>query len=190
LTILNGVNSPSEYKYDIKISKNSKIEKNEKGGIIILNEKGKLIGGISPPWAIDSKGKEIPTYYEIRNNSIIQIVKHLESNPDYPIVADPWLWRNLISSASWVRKNEGWTFSVKPTWWARANNGYYPAIAGWEELYSKYKYHGLNTNLISMRNQYICHPMSQVAVLKSSWNIDEWRPNVGLWRTMKALCNP
>lgn len=39
-----------------------------------------------------------------------------------------------------------------------------------------------------MRDQYICH--QQFAYLKSSWNLDEWRPDVSYASTVTSLCNP
>jgi len=61
-----------------------------------------------------------------------------------------------------------------------------------DELYSKYKDAGLNTNLQGMRDQYICHV--QIVSVRSSrkptWNLDEWRPNVGYAQTVNSACNP
>lgn len=70
---------------------------------------------------------------------------------------------------------------VAPTGWARLNaGGYAVGVARWNELYSKYRNRGLNTNLDGMRDQFICH--QQIVALRSprkpTWNLDEWRPNV------------
>jgi hypothetical protein len=104
-----------------------------------------------------------------------------------------WLGADLVSSASWrFTSGWGWTLSVTPTAWARANccgaQSGVAASAGWDELYSKYKNAGLNTNLGGMRDQYICH--FQFAAFKSTWNLDEWRPDVSYADTVAALCNP
>ncbi|MFB9240304.1 DUF2599 domain-containing protein [Massilia antarctica] len=75
--------------------------------------------------------------------------------------------------------------------WLNAG-GYLVGVGGWNELYSKYKNRGLNTNLGSVRNQFICH-QQVVAVVqpnKASWNIDEWRRDVGYLATVNARCNP
>jgi hypothetical protein len=107
-------------------------------------------------------------------------------------VSDPWLGAALIDHATWRYHSEGWTFEVTPTWWQRANNGYWPAASGWDELYSRYRYSGLNTNLEGMRDQYICHVqiVSVRSPSKPTWNLDEWRPNVGYWQTINSSCNP
>lgn len=112
----------------------------------------------------------------------------------YPVVADPYFGYDLIQSARWVwHSGAGWTFEVTPTGWARWNaGGYLPGVYGWNELYSKYRYRGLNTNLNGMRDQYICH--RQIVALrapnKPTWNLDEWRPDVGYWQTLNTSCNP
>ena len=47
---------------------------------------------------------------------------------------------------------------------------------------------GLN----GMRDQLICH--QQIVAIKdpgkATWNIDEWRPDVGYLQTVNASCNP
>jgi hypothetical protein len=87
----------------------------------------------------------------------------------------------------------GWTLEVTPTTWARNHAGdYLIGVYDWSELYSKYKNRGLNTNLNGMRDQLICHQVV-VAVTdpgKATWNIDEWRPDVGYWQTLNSRCNP
>lgn len=49
------------------------------------------------------------------------------------------------------------------------------------ELYAKYKRHGLTRTLGSMKEQLICHHVvvAIAAPNKPSWNLDEWRPEVG-----------
>lgn len=195
LTVLNGTDSPSEYNYHINIPTGGKIIKDDNGGILVLDNRGSLIGGFATPWAVDRDGNPVPTHYEVRENTVVQVVEHLaNSNIHYPVVADPWLYLDLISSATWVKNKQGYTLAVSPTLWARSLMGvaisYSVGVAGWNELYSKYKNKGLNTNLVGMRDQYICHQQAVVTMFKSTWNLDEWRPNVGYWATVKALCNP
>jgi Protein of unknown function (DUF2599) len=39
------------------------------------------------------------------------------------------------------------------------------------------------------RDQLLCHAFN-VGPLKSPWNLDSWRPDVGYPATVLALCNP
>lgn len=45
-------------------------------------------------------------------------------------------------------------------------------------------------NQAGLRQQFMCHPLSFIARGKRSWDLESWRPTVGLKRTMLAFCNP
>lgn len=158
-------------------------------GVFVLNSDNQLVGGVSAPWAVDSEGTPVATYYSVEGDTIVQHIDHKGHNLSYPVVADPWLGFNLIASAKWRYRGKGWTLMVSPTKWARVNApGYAVGVAGWNELYKKYKNKGLNKNLGGMKKQYICH--QQFAFWKTTWNLDEWRPNVSYAQTVNAKCNP
>jgi hypothetical protein len=42
----------------------------------------------------------------------------------------------------------------------------------------------------NLENQFYCHPLSIIARAKPSWDLEAWRPSIGLRRTMLAGCNP
>ncbi|MGJ7562067.1 DUF2599 domain-containing protein [Brevibacterium casei] len=48
----------------------------------------------------------------------------------------------------------------------------------------------MNKPTAGLKQQYVCHPMSKVARVKSTWNIEAWRPTAGLVKTAAALCKP
>jgi hypothetical protein len=193
-TILRDGNAPSEFSYPLVMPTGAKISAGEDGSLAVFDSRGDLKGGFASPWAKDSKGLWLPTRYEVRGASVVQVVDH--SGAAYPVVADPYLGINLISSASWVlRSPDGWTLQVAPTGWARIQaGGYVPGVAGWNELYSRYKKvgRGIKVNLDGMRDQWICH--QQVVALRApnraTWNLDEWRPNVSYAQTVNSFCNP
>lgn len=190
-TVLGGADAPHEFTYPVTVPAGGSISVSNDGGVLVTDADGLPHGGFAAPWAKDSTGADVPTHYEVRGNDVVQVIDH--TNAAYPVVADPWLWIDLISSASWSYHAEGWTLMVAPTGWARANaGGYAVGAAGWNELYSKYKNRGLNRNLDGMRDQFICH--QQIVALraprKPTWNLDEWRPNVGYLQTVNSQCNP
>ncbi len=41
-----------------------------------------------------------------------------------------------------------------------------------------------------LRQQFLCHPLSIIARGKPTWDLETWRPTVGLTRTVLAGCNP
>jgi hypothetical protein len=96
-----------------------------------------------------------------------------------------------IQKAEWKHNPEGWTLVVTPTDWTRKNFAN-PAAgdAGWAELYSKYKDkdRGIHKNINGMKDQFRCHV--GFARDKATWDLDEWRPDVGYVRTVAEKCNP
>lgn len=193
-TVVRDGSAPTAYTYPVSLPAGAGMAVQEDGSVLISGADGTSLGAFAAPWAKDANGTDIPTHYEVQGASLVQVIDHTTTaGVAYPVVADPWLWRDLIHSASWTyHSGYGWTLKVQPTDWQRFFNGYAPAVAGWNELYSKYRNHGLNTNLGSMKNQYICHVLivSWYAPDKSTWDLDEWRPDVGLTDTINHKCNP
>ncbi|WP_422934898.1 DUF2599 domain-containing protein [Sinomonas sp. P47F7] len=166
------------------------------GGALVVDKAGTAVGQLASPWARDATGRDLPTSYTFEGSRMTQSVDTSDRNTQFPVVADPYFGIDLIDHAYWKFEVDGWVFKVFPAWWARSNayssHSYLVGAFGWDELYSKYASAGLNTNLNGMRDQYICH---QVVVgvrdpNKESWNLDEWRPDVGWWETVNSYCNP
>jgi hypothetical protein len=192
-TVAKDAAAPSAFSYPVDVPPGGALTFGQSGSILVLDAQGVPIGGFAPPWAKDGEGRNVPTRFEIRGNTVVQIVAH--QGATYPVVADPWLWMDLIKSAKWQNNDQGYgrTLAVTPTTWARLQaGGYLPGVAGWHELYDKYKDKGLTNNLDSMENQYICH--QQFVAIRSprkpTWDLDEWRPDVGYPKTVAAQCNP
>jgi hypothetical protein len=192
-TVIGAADSAHTFSYPLDLPAGSHIEPAPDGGVLFIGADGGLLGGFAAPWAKDAAGTAVPTHYTFDGTTVTQVVDHVDG-AQYPVVADPYLWIDLISSASWqYNSGYGWTLRVSPTAWARANAGSHQVgIYDWNELYSKYKNSGLNTNLGGMEDQLICH-QEFVAIwspTKSTWNLDEWRPDVSYLATVNARCNP
>lgn len=202
-TVINSSGSPEDYRHRIELSDGLRLitaqelqnlldidqDDSRPNAIYVVNDDDEIVGGVAAPWAYDSTGKRIETSFSLEGNTLIQHVRHRSAQVSYPIVADPWIGKSLIASAKWVNRSEGRTLMVSPTGWARFNGGdYLVGNAGWNELYSKYKTKGLTKNLGGMKDQFICH--QEFAFLKSTWNLDEWRPDVSYAQTVNSKCNP
>lgn len=173
---------------------------NDEDPIIIVDNNNEFIAGFGRAWAKDASGADVPTNYEIRDGALVQKVEHNAGSVQYPIVADPYLFWDLVKSAEWVEHEDGWTLNVTPTGFARAAAFDYPhntfsiGSLGWSELYDKYKDQGrgIKHNLGGMRDQWICH--QQIVAIrapgKETWNLDEWRPDVSYIETVNTQCNP
>lgn len=187
LTIINGVDAPIEYTYDVNVPSGGMLKKIKGGGIFVLDKNEKMVGGFAPAWAVDKKGKEIPTHFEIRGNMLIQVVEHLSVDATYPVVADPYGGHTLIGKSKWRYRSGGWKLSVVPTRWGRASGGNYAAAnEAWAELVNSDM---IFENYYGMRDQYICHHIYAWWRL-GTYNLEEWRPNVGYKATVSAYCNP
>lgn len=201
-TVLNSIASPESFRYTVAVPAGGALTLLEGGGgIAITDGSGDAVGFMSKPWARDEMGATVPTRYTLSGNTVTQFVDHRSATFNYPIVADPFLGKDLIASAywDWIERSSGgaigagWTLRVKPTKWARLNaGGYFIGWLGWRELYRKYDNRGLCCNLDSMKDQWICH--QQFVALRqpfnATWNLDEWRKDVSYAWTVRHQCNP
>lgn len=108
-TILADAGAPTEFRYPVDLQGGS-LTLGEDAAVLVTAADGTATGGFAAPWAKDATGADVPTRYEIRNNSVVQIVDHRGGDYTYPIVADPWLWKDLIADADWNynRDYRGW----------------------------------------------------------------------------------
>ena len=89
-----------------------------------------------------------------------------------------------IRLVSVVTFAEGNAYHVRPTRAGRLALGDDLDLA-WAEAVNK-----CVPDQAGRRQQFMCHPLSIVARTKSAWGLEEWRPAVGLVRTMSNGCNP
>jgi hypothetical protein len=168
-------------------------EDGEKDGTIVAKDKdGEILMCIAPPWAKDSDGNDMVTYYEITGNTVTQIVKHKGENISYPIVADPTIGNNF-SNYKWIyRSGDGYTFSLYPTTFLVrmlfSQNHYAIRTTSWIGVYNKGKTSSHWKNTAGMKDQYLCH--LDFAARNSTYNLDPWRPNVSYLSTVLNRCNP
>lgn len=76
-----------------------------------------------------------------------------------------------------------WTYSMTPKTSTRLLKSY--ADAGWRELQNFYSL--IRSDNGSLEDQYYCHYYARI---EADWDIELGRPNVGLAKTILALCNP
>ncbi|WP_263729146.1 hypothetical protein [Cellulomonas sp. SG140] len=69
-------------------------------------------GTVDSPWAVDSKGNQVPTSYRVVGHSLVQAIRPL-ADTVYPVVADPKLTFGMgaylnMSGAEW----KSWAYIV------------------------------------------------------------------------------
>jgi hypothetical protein len=194
-SIIKSANSANSFKYRFNLPKGVKlILDSSTGAVDAVDDKGNWIAGIAKPWAIDARGADVPTRFEVSGNSLVQMVDTKSNAFAYPIVADPWLGFSLIQRATWSRTLWSWspTLMVYPTEYGRYYASTFAVSAGWAETIDKGLQSGFpNPNSASMKVQFDCH---FIFVRyrnrdKTSWNLDSKLPATDLTTEANYGCN-
>lgn len=202
--------SPNEFSLELMLSDDSELVVDENNQYYVIDSNGDVEIYIGQPWAVDAIGDFVDTYYVVEENIIKQVIDYEGSN--YPVQADPLFCTNTIDNGAttWDSdySSQGGSLKVVPTTCARIYLiGMYinpfqtltvslalnvPLIA---DMYSEtvndysYKTH-ITYNEDGILDQFVCHAYNPFTTVKSSWNLEPWRPNVSLWDTYTSLCNP
>ncbi|WP_199731943.1 DUF2599 domain-containing protein [Cellulomonas triticagri] len=92
---------------------------------------------------------------------------------------------SALGSATWRDLDDegGRSLAVVPTTWARTGS-----LAAEELLWARLAAQEPEAATQGVRDQLTCHVIG--APDKASWNLEPWRPDVGLLDTLAARCNP
>ncbi|MDP0396731.1 DNA/RNA non-specific endonuclease [Tsukamurella strandjordii] len=101
LILMKNQNAPKQYRFPLNTPEGGRSEKNSDGSISVFDRNGEKVGQFNAPWAYDANGKEVPTWYDIDGDDMVQ---RIEPGPDnvYPIIADP-LWDKIKSAGNSVK---------------------------------------------------------------------------------------
>lgn len=73
----------------------------------VLDEGAAVVGRVDAPWAMDSEGQPVDTWFEVDGDALVQVVAPSES-AQYPIVADPRFgWTGPVPTAFLNRAETG-----------------------------------------------------------------------------------
>ena len=185
LTVISSNSAPTAYDYNVDIVGGGSIILDSNGlGAQVISVNGKVVASVGAPWAKDATGKSVNTYYTTNGKTLTQHVDHLDGQVVYPVTADPWWGPSRIDHISWVGTAWGRSLHVYVTWYGYTTSFLFPHDAYSEAIQDA------NTGWSnSMYNQFICHA-DFAPPWKESWNLDSWRPDVGLWTTIIRKCNP
>ncbi|MDQ8041284.1 DUF2599 domain-containing protein [Cellulosimicrobium sp. XJ-DQ-B-000] len=93
------------------------------------------------------------------------------------------LGTRAVRSTDWGEREGGRSLAVDPTAWARA-----AGQAGQELVWAQVVAAEPEADTPTMHDQLVCHAVGTPD--KATWNLEPWRPDVGLLATMSARCNP
>jgi len=94
-----------------------------------------------------------------------------------------WVGTGTPRSATWGVNEGGKSIAVDANAWARASG-----LAGAEATWSALVVEQPGADRPGMHDQLLCHALG--APDKPTWNLEPWRPDVGLVATLAASCNP
>ena len=184
LTIIDNASAPDTYDYKVTLPGGGHVELVPDGSAIVLDNDGQITATASAPWAKDANGKIVPTYFSTDGSTLTQHVKHQTAGVVYPVTADPWWAPARVDHVTWVNTKWGRSLHVYMTWYGYTTSFLVPGTA-FDEVMQK-AHIGWSG---SMYNQFVCHA-DLAPPWKESWNLDTWRPDVGLWQTLLKKCNP
>ncbi|MBF0809378.1 hypothetical protein E4U03_12305 [Rothia nasimurium] len=181
-TIINSEDTTERFSYVLDVPEDANIFETH-GGVLIEDADGNLIGGFTPPWALDSSGQKIHTHYEVNGNVLTQVVSHKDTlNVHYPVVADPVYRRGMIHTVVHERwAKGGWEVRLQVTALARWYQPFNPSYVVTEGLKDLREHHPRSMASATMAQQWECHVLG----LPGTINIDleSYRRSWPGWRS-------
>jgi len=144
------------------------------GGLVVTDATGAVVGAIAPPhWRATLT---LTADTEAR----LALPLNTSTTPDVFTVS---LGTQGIRSAHWVERSDGPSLFTDPTNFARTSS-----MPGWMLAWSEVIRYHPEADAPGLLDQIICHGIG--AADKETWNLEPWRPDVGLAATLAARCNP
>ncbi len=156
----------------------------ENGGVVALNERGEYLFVVIAE-GVTADGMVVPVPVTAEGESVGPLLEGITPTKSDPLDVTVMAASDLIASVTRKSVSQGTTWAVQPSAYGRAAAEWIHSTWGWPEAVRK----GVPSRQ-GLKEQYICHPMLQAARFKSYWNLDSWRPTVGLTATLVAICNP
>jgi hypothetical protein len=157
----------------IELQSPGSFEINADGSVTVLDDAGTAVGGFTRP----TRGARFTGVDET----------HVElTRPNDPGVrgeVSTHLGTAAIASTDWGEREGGRSVAVEPTAWTR-DAGQAGAATAWAQLVDAEP----EADSPGMYDQLVCHAIG--APDKARWNLEPWRPDVGLVAVMAARCNP
>lgn len=184
----------------------------------LFDQRGETVSWLSKPWAFDALGVPVPTRFEFRNGTLIQFVDFDASQSAFPVLADPYLWIDLISTVEVKTLSNYKKLIVAVTPWlgalyvtsVPASVPYGAGViiaqtAGWAEVLDKVKakYGSAMRSYIEARatfkNQWDCHAVGAPLIFvgtvlgtdsSPTWDLEGYRPpNANVGTWISTKCN-
>jgi hypothetical protein len=120
-TIIDDPTAPTEYEYEVYLPEGGSLDYLPDGGVMVLDAEGIPFKQVDTPWAKDAEGRDVETWFEIRGNTLIQVVQHNVEGVVYPVTADPF-WKVFAFKWVWGGMKTLWV-KVRPWTWVKCSVG-------------------------------------------------------------------
>jgi len=136
--------------------------------------------------------RDIDLIHQVRNTDIIdqinidpEILQQVRDHGTIPTLPTGGATcpEPLILSAEWGNHDGGRSVAVEPSDCVRTNG-----LALRDDVWATLVANVPDADVPGMRDQLVCHMIG--AQDKPTWNLEPWRPEVGLQQTILSLCNP
>ncbi|MGO4299432.1 hypothetical protein [Leifsonia sp. RAF41] len=87
-TVIDNASAPKRYDYPIDVPDGASLTQDANGTVAVVAADGSPLRVFGEAWAKDANGEAVPTHYEVRGNTLTQVVSFTEDTA-FPVVADP-----------------------------------------------------------------------------------------------------
>lgn len=155
---------------------------NVDGSVTVLDESGTVVGGLAAP---SSTGGSVRLSVGDDQHAELTVtgLDDGTGEPSPTVAVELSLGSVGVRSATWGVHDGGRSLAVDATPWARGSG-----VAGTDTAWAQLVAAVPEADTASMRDQFLCHALG--APDKRTWNLEPWRPDVGLVAVVAARCNP
>jgi hypothetical protein len=117
LEVLESADAPDAYEFDLALPPGALLALHPiTGGAMVIDASGETVQWIQAPWAVDSQGNSVPTWYEVDGSVLKQVIHHGGGHYAYPITADPLIKKTLLGFRLLFKKAETVTLAKYTTY--------------------------------------------------------------------------
>lgn len=163
------------------------------GAAMIYNEENESIGILSSPVLENEENLKVASVVKTDKDTLKYTLESdgLSEPTTMQVTLAATSYSTYFSSGTWITRDGKISLSLthKPYLLSgTTNDKMFKMSDSWNKVVAKHKGSSHWKNQNSLYNQYACH--YGYAPYKNPWNIEPWRPDVGLTKTIAKACNP
>lgn len=172
-------------------------EGKQEGSLLFYNTKGELIASTNPLEMTDANGKEIFVHLEVNKDVVTYRIDDVNKSVKYPlsgsiqVFSDATDFYTWFSYGKWYSRSDGITLGLMPVGnWTGTDATMGEISWSWNTVKNKFGSSSNWYNEDGMYEQYYCHVLGHALISGEEWNLEPWRPKVGVTQTIANKCNP